>query len=215
MSRGSTSNAYPGTTGPPIAAAACLLGLALVWVCAALIRPLHHHDAILLKWFIGLERPRLDKAATSVTKLLDPVPFILGSAVLVLMAFARGRRWTGFAVAATLALVPATAEVLKSLLAHRHATLGGALHIPAATFPSGHAAAALAFGLSAVLVAPRAARPVVVVLAALFAAGIGFCQLILARHMPSDVLGGYLLAGFWTALAIAALRARERDRRAS
>jgi len=34
--------------------------------------------------------------------------------------------------------------------------------------------------------------------------------LILAWHMPSDVLGGYLVAALWTALAVAALRAADR-----
>jgi membrane-associated phospholipid phosphatase len=33
---------------------------------------------------------------------------------------------------------------------------------------------------------------------------------MLAWHMPSDVLGGYLVATFWTALAVAAVRAADR-----
>ncbi|MHB8235063.1 MAG: phosphatase PAP2 family protein, partial [Solirubrobacteraceae bacterium] len=38
---------------------------------------------------------------------------------------------------------------------------------------------------------------------------IGAALLIRAWHMPSDVLGGYLLALAWTSLAVACLRASE------
>ena len=39
---------------------------------------------------------------------------------------------------------------------------------------------------------------------------VGLSLLILAWHMPSDVLGGYLVAVLWMAVAIACLRAAER-----
>ena len=45
---------------------------------------------------------------------------------------------------------------------------------------------------------------------AVFAVAVGCALLILAWHMPSDVLGGYLVAALWTALAVAALRAADR-----
>ena len=44
----------------------------------------------------------------------------------------------------------------------------------------------------------------------MFAVAVGCALLILAWHMPSDVLGGYLVAALWTALAVAALRAADR-----
>ena len=40
-------------------------------------------------------------------------------------------------------------------------------------------------------------------LGALFAAAVGFSLLMLAWHLPSDVLGGYLVATLWAALAVA------------
>jgi membrane-associated phospholipid phosphatase len=60
--------------------------------------------------------------------------------------------------------------------------------------------------LCAVLVTPRRLRPLVAVLGGLFALAVGCSLLILAWHMPSDVLGGYLTATLWAALALAALR---------
>ena len=64
--------------------------------------------------------------------------------------------------------------------------------------------------LCAVLVAPARLRPLVASIGALYAVAVGFALLILAWHMPSDVLGGYLMATLWAALAVAALRAAER-----
>jgi membrane-associated phospholipid phosphatase len=49
----------------------------------------------------------------------------------------------------------------------------------------------------------------VAVLGALFAAGVGFSLLLLAWHLPSDVVGGYLVGTLWIALAVAGLRAAE------
>ena len=64
--------------------------------------------------------------------------------------------------------------------------------------------------LCAVLASPPRARPAVAAIGALFAAAVGLALLILAWHMPSDVLGGYLVATLWMALAVAALRVAER-----
>ena len=86
----------------------------------------------------------------------------------------------------------------------------GSVFIGPASWPSGHATAATALALSVVLVVPPRLRPVTAVLALLFIAGVGISLLILAWHMPSDVLGGYLMAALWMALAVAGLRAAER-----
>jgi membrane-associated phospholipid phosphatase len=60
-------------------------------------------------------------------------------------------------------------------------------------------------------VAPPARRRLVAMLGAAFSAAVGVALLVLAWHMPSDVVGGYLLATFWAALALAVLRASESD----
>ena len=134
---------------------------------------------------------------------------MLWGVALVAVALARERPRVALAVAAVMALAPLTAETLKPLLAHPHVPVGG-VHIGAASWPSGHSTAALALALSAVLVAPAALRLLVATVGAVFALAVGCSLLILAWHMPSDVLGGYLVAAFWTALAVAALRAAER-----
>jgi membrane-associated phospholipid phosphatase len=145
-----------------------------------------------------------------VLRLLSPLPLVLWGAALALFALARGHRREAGAVALVIALAPTSADMLKPLVAHPHLSAGGGVHINPASWPSGHATAALALALCAVLVAPRRARPPVALAGAAFALIVGCALLIRAWHMPSDVLGGYLLAALWTALAVAALRAAER-----
>jgi membrane-associated phospholipid phosphatase len=127
----------------------------------------------------------------------------------MLFAVARGHRREALAVGLVIALAPLTADILKPLLAHPHAR-AGAVHIGPASWPSGHSTAALALALCAVLVAPRRARPLVAVAGGAFALAVGCALLIRAWHMPSDVLGGYLVAVLWMALAVAGLRAADR-----
>jgi hypothetical protein len=50
---------------------------------------------------------------------------------------------------------------------------------------------------------PPRLRPAVACLGAAFAVAVSYSFLTLAWHYPSDVFGGYLVAGTWTMLAIA------------
>ncbi|MGA2453254.1 MAG: phosphatase PAP2 family protein [Solirubrobacteraceae bacterium] len=187
----------------------CVVALALVWVIAELVPAAQFKDALALHDFTLLSRPRIDGPAGFLLHLLDPLPFVLWGAALVALAIARERPRVAVAVVAVMALAPLSSELLKPLLAHPHVQIG-LVHIDAASWPSGHSTAALALALSAVLVAPARLRPLVACLGVAFALAVGCSLLILAWHMPSDVLGGYLVASFWTALAVAALRAADR-----
>jgi PAP2 superfamily len=102
-----------------------------------------------------------------------------------------------------------TTHLLKPLLAQPRPTwlLHGISPLKAASWPSGHATAAMSFALCAVLAAPARWRPVVAALGAAFAVAVCYSFLALAWHYPSDVLGGFLVATIWTLLAVAALLA--------
>jgi membrane-associated phospholipid phosphatase len=199
----------PGAGGALGVAALCALGLAAVWMVAQLVPAAQLRDALTLRDFTLLSHPHVDQVANLLIGLLDPPLFIFWSVVLVGVALARGRPRVALAVGLVMALAPLTAEALKPLLAHPHAHVA-TVHVGPASWPSGHSTAALAVVLCAVLVAPARRRALVAALGALFALGVGCSLLILAWHMPSDVLGGYLVAMLWMALAIASLRFAER-----
>jgi membrane-associated phospholipid phosphatase len=186
------------------------VGLALTWVLAELVPITHVKDAVALYDFTRLNRPLVEAPANVLLDLLYPPFFAAWGIVLVVVALRRRLPWVALAVAIVLPLAPFSAELLKPLLAHPHDQLGPR-YITNSSCPSDHATAALALAWCALLVAPPARRRLVAVLGAAYAVAVGIALLVLAWHMPSDVLGGYLLATFWAALAFAALRARERD----
>lgn len=204
--RGGTDR--PGAAVPLCIAGLCVLALALTWVVAALVPATHVKDAVALHDFTLLGGPRLDDVANALLHLLDPLLYTIWGVLLIAVALMRRRPRVALAVALVLSLAPLTAEILKPLLAHPHAWVGGSF-VDAASWPSGHATAATALTLCAVLVAPQRLRPIVAALGVMFVAGIGFSLLILAWHLPSDVLGGYLVGTLWVALAVAGLRAAE------
>ncbi len=199
---------------PPSAAAAlfvaalCVVALALTWVVAALVPVTHAKDAVALYDFTLLGGPHLDDLANALLHLLDPLLYTIWALSLMAVALWRRRPRVALAVGVVMGMAPLTAETLKPLLAHSHARIYGD-EITAASWPSGHASAATALVMCAVLVAPRRLRPTVAMLGALFAAAVGFSLLLLAWHLPSDVVGGYLVGTLWAALAVAGLRAAE------
>jgi membrane-associated phospholipid phosphatase len=194
-----------GAAGALGIAALCLLALAAVWMVAQLVPAAHLRDAVALRDFTLLSHPRVDSLANFLVHLLEPALFILWAVAIVAVALARERPRLAVAVGTVMALAPLTAETLKPLLAHPHATVGG-VYIAPASWPSGHATAAMTLVLCAALVTPRRLRPLVSTLGGVYALAAGCSLLILAWHMPSDVLGGYLVATLWAALAVACLQ---------
>jgi membrane-associated phospholipid phosphatase len=193
-----------------LVAGLCLAGLALTWVLAELVPIVHAKDAVALYDFTRLNRPLVEAPANALLDLLYPPFYATWGIALVVVAARRRLPWVALAVVVVLALAPLSAELLKPLLAHQHDRFG-TRHIDAASWPSGHATAALALAWCALLVAPPARRRLVGALVGALVVAVGVALLVLAWHMPSDVVGGYLLATLWAALALAALRVFERD----
>jgi membrane-associated phospholipid phosphatase len=198
-----------GPAAPLGVAILCLLALALVWTLASFVPVVHVKDAVALHDLTLLNRPRIESIGNFMLHLLNPPLFLCWGGALVAAALAQARPRVALAILAVMGLAPLTSETLKPLLATAHASVGGT-HVGPASWPSGHATAAAALVLSAILVAPPRLRPVVAGLGAAFTSIVGVALLVLAWHMPSDVLGGYLVATLWMALALAALRAADR-----
>jgi len=190
-------------------AALCAAGLVIVWVLAELVPALRLKDAVALYDFTTLNGPHVQRPLNFLLHLLDPALFVLWGVALVAVALAGERPRSAVAIVAVLGLAPLTAEQLKPLVAHAHDSYNF-VSIGSASWPSGHATAATALALCAVLAAPPKLRRWVAVLAAAFVVAVSIALLVLAWHMPSDVIGGILLSSLWMALAVAALRFSER-----
>jgi membrane-associated phospholipid phosphatase len=201
--------ARPGAGRALGVAALCLIGLVAVWALADLVPGAQLRDALTLHDFTLLSRPRIDSVANFLIDLVEPLLLVIWGALLAAVALVRGRPRVALAVVLVMALAPLTAEILKSLLAHPHPRFG-TVHVPPASWPSGHSTAALTVVLCSVLVAPARLRALVATLGAIYALAVGCSLLILAWHMPSDVLGGYLVAALLMAIAVAALRIADR-----
>ncbi|HEY4279472.1 MAG TPA: phosphatase PAP2 family protein [Conexibacter sp.] len=189
------------------AALATLAALSLVYLAAVHLGPVRWLDASVLDGFASLDGPRVRPIASFIAHLCNPDHYVWFVAGLVTVALLRRRRRTALAVFAVLIGSGLTTHLLKPALATpRHSPLLENLgQINASSWPSGHATAAMAIALCAILVAPQRLRPWVAALGAVFAVAVTFSFLVLAWHFPSDVVGGFLVATTWTLFAVAGL----------
>jgi membrane-associated phospholipid phosphatase len=190
---------------PLLAALACLAGLVVVGVLALAVPGAHERDAAMLHGFVGLDRPSVHRAIWFVAHLGDTVPYACAGLLCIAVALARRRGWRALAVACLLMATGVTTQALKHALAQPRIEHWLPEQIATNSWPSGHSTAAMTLALCAILVAPPALRAAAAMLGGAFAVGVGYAVLVLGWHYPSDVLGGFLVAGLWTSLAVAVL----------
>jgi membrane-associated phospholipid phosphatase len=198
--------------GPPLLLALlCAAALAVTGVLAKLVPLTQQGDARTLNGFVGNNAPRLTPALDHIAHLADPAPYALAGLALALVALLRGRWRVALAIPLIFVITGASTESLKHLLATPRLDewLGDA-QISAASWPSGHATAAMTMALCAVLAAPPRLRPTVAALGGGFAIAVAYAILTLGWHFPSDVVGGFLVAATYSLLAIAVIAATER-----
>jgi membrane-associated phospholipid phosphatase len=191
-----------------MAALLCLGGLMVTGAVALVVPIAQVRDSATLHGFTVLGgHSRISALADTVAHSVDPPPYLVIAVALAGIAFLRGRPRVALAVPLTMVAASATTELLKAVVSRpRHSEwLSGGGDIGAASWPSGHATAAMMVALCAVLVAPRLLRPLVALLGTGLAVGVSYSILVLGWHFPSDVLGGFLVAGGWVSLALAAL----------
>jgi membrane-associated phospholipid phosphatase len=193
------------------AASICLAGLVLTGVVALIVPIAQIHDAATLHGFAEFRGTRIDGVATAIAQSVNPRPYAVAGVLLALIALIRGRPRVAVAVPVAMVLASATTELLKPLVGHPRFSewLGAGNDALVSSWPSGHATASMMVALCAVLVSPRRLRPLVALLGTTLAIGVSYSILVLGWHFPSDVLGGFLVAGGWTSLAVAALWAAE------
>jgi membrane-associated phospholipid phosphatase len=190
---------------PLLAALACLVGLVVTGVLALAVPGAHERDAAMLHGFVGLDRPSVHRAVWYVAHLCDTLPYACAGLLCIALALARGRGWRALAVTCLLAVTGLTTQLVKHALAQPRLEHWLPEQVATNSWPSGHSTAAMTLALCAILVAPPALRASAAMLGGAFAVGVGYAVLVLGWHYPSDVLGGFLVAGLWTSLAVAVL----------
>jgi membrane-associated phospholipid phosphatase len=198
----------PDRAGKAVIGAGFLFALLFAtWYAAFHVGIFEHADQSILRGFGDLSgRPHVNRLAQRTAQLCDPNPYVYFCAVPVLVAVARRRFWVAVAIVAILLGANVTTQLLKPLLAEpRPSDLLAGHSVAAASWPSGHATAAMSLALSCVLGASPRLRPLVAALGAAFAVAVSYSFLTLGWHYPSDVFGGFLVAAIWTLVAVAAI----------
>jgi membrane-associated phospholipid phosphatase len=150
----------------------------------------HVRDAAILHGFVDLYSHSRYPLLKAMADMADPLPYLAIGGVLVTVAFVRGLRWRALAVVALLVVPAVTTQAFKHLLAEPR-VLDWLNNSPSeASWPSGHATAAMTLALCAVLVTPRRFRGFAVLGGGVFAVAVGYAVLVMHWHYPSDVLGG-------------------------
>jgi hypothetical protein len=144
----------------------------------------------------------------SVAHLADPMSYALIGLALLAVAVARRRYAVATAVPVLLVGTGLTTQVLKQVTAQpRTLEWLGSNQVGDASWPSGHATAAMTLALCAILVSPARLRPLAALLGGAFTVAVSYSILALSWHFPSDVVGAYLVAATWMLVAVAALEA--------
>ena len=178
-------------------AGAGTLALIGLWFATFHVAVVRQVDRSVLLGFTSLQRPRVDALTEFVAGLCSPRQYVLLAAIPIAVALCR-RRPRHAAVMAVIVLgANLTTHLLKPLLAAPRPIGVHGLYINAASWPSGHATAAMTLVLCAVLAAPARRRPFVGAAMAAFAIAVCYSFLELHWHYPSDVLGGFLVASVW------------------
>lgn len=136
--------------------------------------------------------------------------------VAAVVLYATRRPAAAAVIALSMAGAVVIANVDKRLVGRARPPVHHLEAVTSPSFPSGHTSQATAFFVSLLIVflAHRARRwpaAAVAVAAGLLIAGVAWSRVYLAVHYPSDVAGGFLLAGGWS-LTVGTLLDRERRR---
>jgi membrane-associated phospholipid phosphatase len=181
-----------------LGAGGCLVALALVWFAAFHVGLFRHADRSAFVQFYDLQgHGSIAWLVRHLVRPFDPNPYVFLVLVPMVVALLRGRPRVVVGIGAIVLGANASTELLKHLL------------VPPGTWPSGHSTAAMSLVLASVLAVPARLRPAAAALGSTLAIAVGYSVVAAGIHAPSEVLGGFLVAGVWTLAVVGGLLASE------
>ena len=179
--------------------AAFLVGLGLLITKLLVGGPVGTWDESVNRWFVTQRTPTLN-SVSSVGSTFGATLTIIGIAVLAGIVLAIGRHWRELGFLAAALSLEATVSLTTSVVVDRprpHVVRLDAAP-PTASFPSGHAAAAIVLYVClAILISSRVRSAIVRVLVWLLAIMIpiyvAISRLYRGMHHPTDVMGSVVL----------------------
>jgi len=208
---------------PLLAAGTCLAAFGLLAYAAYSVGPIEHLDLRVFLHF-QLADPSGRVLANLLVHLGDLGPLLAMMAAVVAVGLHFGRRREVVAAMGVVVAANLMTQVLKIALEHSRqgpAAGGGSpsywadLLPTSNAFPSGHTTAAAAVAVALLLVVPARHALAAGAVGILLVASVGGSVVVSGWHYPSDALGAILIAATCGFLAVAALRAPARPRRAS
>lgn len=190
------------------AAALSLAGLILTGIVALALPVGHSLDATTLHGFMGFDRPIADPLILLVIQVGNPVIYALLGGLIANFALRHRRPQLAVAIVVILFGSVVSAELLKLLLAglRQGVWISPDWSIGGASWPSGHATAAMSLSMCAIMVTPPARRHLTAAAGAALTIAVSYALVIAGGHLPSDVIGAFFLSALWTSLAVAVLR---------
>ncbi len=162
-------------------------------------------------------RPHVYAIANAIARLCDPKLYVALAAVPIAIALVRGRRRPAIASVAILVGASVTTQLVQPLFSSARPSAAHLGISPSpSSWPSGHATAAMALALAALIALPPGWRRWSAAGGAAFAIAVSYSVLVLRWHYASDVVGGLLVAGVWgiAVIGVAFRSAPVRARRA-
>lgn len=161
-----------------------------------------------------------DKLFSRITHLGNPFLLAAIATITSIILLLRGRKLESLLLAGGFVSLTVVVIAVKFLLdRHRPSEVAGLVIEYSPAFPSGHASMSLfLYVFLAYLIARKVSglqkKLAILLIAVLLASMIGFSRLYLAVHWPSDVFGGFALAGVWlSVLALVIETQHPRDSR--
>jgi membrane-associated phospholipid phosphatase len=193
-----------------LAAIACAASLATIFVIAYCVPAGKSADADIVSTLTRLAGSWIGSLASVVGhSAVVLIPLTL--CAIIGWGISAGRRREAIAAGLLVVVAMAGAEILKLALNQpRLRTALGLQEAGAHHFPSGHATASTALAFAALLVVRPPRRGFVLIAGGAYAASVCLSILILGWHLPSDVVGGVLVASLCFCGAVAVLRSLDR-----